>query len=250
VRARGSTSDDPNGLRLACLSASPCVGVCPQIFASFLIDIKASPDGNKLCVLGDSSVKQLSITAAESGMISVAVEVEFKLPFEAGSGTFVRSLAMGPDGIMAVTSSLGHMFCFSSKAGGHERSSAPSRDTAQADPEASIDHATAHATPQPAAPGAAAALAPASEEPRAQAASGSERRQFSATLDAAQPGDDTAPGRATATDDSGTTRRFSQPSRDLSKLAAGLVLSAADNLRGSFTNTFAAAGGAHGSSRS
>lgn len=84
-----------------------------QIFHSYMSDLKLSPDGKKLCVLGDSSVKELSITVdAATQQTVVRCDIEFILPFQADVGTFVKHLAWGPDNVMAVTSSVGHVFAF------------------------------------------------------------------------------------------------------------------------------------------
>jgi len=80
---------------------------------AYLSDIKVSLDGTRLCVLGDSRVKELAIAVSTStSEIRVSVEVEFVLPFESKVGTFVRSLEWGPGGIVCVTSNLGHVFAF------------------------------------------------------------------------------------------------------------------------------------------
>lgn len=79
---------------------------------AYLSDIKASLDGTRLCVLGDSRVKELAITVSSAQEIQVSVEVECVLPFESKVGTFVRRMEWGPKGIICITSNLGHVFAF------------------------------------------------------------------------------------------------------------------------------------------
>jgi hypothetical protein len=84
--------------------------------ASYLSDIKASLDGRRLCVLGDSRIKELKISVgAKTRAIGVTVEIEFVLPFESRIGTFARKMEWGPNGILCVTSNLGHVFAFMSQ---------------------------------------------------------------------------------------------------------------------------------------
>mmetsp|Transcript_12795 Transcript_12795/g.43323 ORF Transcript_12795/g.43323 Transcript_12795/m.43323 type:complete len:468 (+) Transcript_12795:22-1425(+) len=86
--------------------------VTTRIFDSYMSDLKVSPEG-RLCVLGDSSVKALSISVDKRTQhTEVRIDVEFRLPFKADVGTFVRNMAWGPDGIIAVTSNVGHVFTF------------------------------------------------------------------------------------------------------------------------------------------
>lgn len=87
-----------------------------RVMATYMSDIKVSLDGTRLCVLGDSRVKELGIAISpNSHTIMVSVEIEFVLPFESKVGTFARKLDWGPEGILSVTSNLGHVFAFTAR---------------------------------------------------------------------------------------------------------------------------------------
>lgn len=75
--------------------------------------MSVSPDGKRIAVLGDTHVKELTVVPDEkTGGVTLDVAVEFNLPFVAGVGTYLRRMCWGPRGVLAVSSSAGHVIAF------------------------------------------------------------------------------------------------------------------------------------------